>query len=813
MDSQSRIPFPALSLSAAAMLTLSAGVATAQWVEFVDETDTRVTAAAGLVIDDTQEKDYAVGDVDNDGDEDLVIARKQPFTSTGKDTNVLLLNEGGVLVDRTSEFASASDVAGDQGFLTPTNDRDIQLADLNGDGWLDIVTAPTLTDNQAKHLSHPRVYINLGEDGNGDWLGFEFQDARIPEMHPTAGPRFCSVATGDVDGDGDLDLYFGDYDSGGFQISDYNNKLLINDGNGFFADETNARLTSEMRLSAFGAASEIHDMNNDGVMDVVKQTSLNAPQHVAVTYNNPANEGVFNQYDIVDQNAPYFVTVGDLNNDNRLDMVIVDDGSDKYYLNQGNDSQGRADFVSRLFSFDQGGDPGFGGNAVIRDLNNDGFQDVIVTDVDVDIPGCSRRTNIFRNLGNVPNVTLNEQRDPDGSIASIPASRLLGVHDIALIDINGDDWVDMVVGRCSGTEIYINQPPTGVSFAYPSGLPAILTPGEGETFTVDIAPIGGATIQAGSEKIFFSLGGVSYQSTVLTPLGGTLYEATLPGIECADKLEFYLQARVNGALVNDPPAAPISSYSAIAQLDTVSEREEFDAPVLDWIVTSENVVNGEWERADPNGTISGGVFAAPNDDAGASSDFCFVTENGQPGDGAGAADLDGGPTILTSPTLDFSGTDGTISYSRWFFCNDQGVDGEDVLETQISNDNGATWVTVDSTAGTNQGPGTDTFWETVTFVVSDFVGPNDQIRVRFIATDTPNNSVTEAGIDNFTVNKIVCASDCPGDATGDGTVDINDINEVLSNFGDITDNGDVTGDGVVDINDLNEVLSNWGESC
>ena len=132
------------------------------------------------------------------------------------------------------------------------------------------------------------------------------------------------------------DLYFGDYDSGGSQIFDYNNKLLINDGNGFFTDETNARLTSEMRESAFGAASEIFDMNNDGVLDIVKQTSLNAPQHIAVTWNSPSNEGVFSGYQIVDQLAPYFVAVGDLNGDGMLDMVVADDGVDTYYLNQGN---------------------------------------------------------------------------------------------------------------------------------------------------------------------------------------------------------------------------------------------------------------------------------------------------------------------------------------------------------------------------------------------------------------------------------------------------------------------------------------------
>ena len=54
-----------------------------------------------------------------------------------------------MLVDRTAAYATASDIAGDQGFMTPTNDRDVELVDVDGDGWLDVVTATTLTDNDA----------------------------------------------------------------------------------------------------------------------------------------------------------------------------------------------------------------------------------------------------------------------------------------------------------------------------------------------------------------------------------------------------------------------------------------------------------------------------------------------------------------------------------------------------------------------------------------------------------------------------------------------------------------------------------------
>jgi hypothetical protein len=56
---------------------------------------------------------------------------------------------------------------------------------------------------------------------------------------------------------------------------------------------------------------------------------------------------------------------------------------------------------------------------------------------------------------------------------------------------------------------------------------------------------------------------------------------------------------------------------------------------------------------------------------------------------------------------------------------------------------------------------------------------------------------------------------CPGDVTGDGTVNFSDLNTVLSNFGLTGDPipGDTNGDCAVTFADLNTVLSAFGESC
>ncbi len=491
------------------VLTIAVAVALApavpaQWVEFVDETATRMSSSADLGVSDSQEKDYAWADVDKDGDVDMVVVRKEPFTGPGKGINVLFINEGGVLTDRTSDFVTAGSVSGDNGFLTPTNDRDVILVDLDLDGWVDMVTAVTISDGDPKHIGHPRIYMNLGCSPGGtsatscttnNWQGFYYDEPRIPTMLSWSGnsghnPRFCSVSAGDLTGDDYPDLYFGDYDSvgeGGSEPppgSDFNDKLLINAGvsnPGFFTDVTAdpARfagmvpgIEQSFEVAAFGAANAIRDMNNDLINDIVKQTALNPPQYVGIAYNNSTSTlGFFDTYDVVNQASPYFVSVGDLNNDNLLDLVITDQGADRYMLQEPNGGF-VPDFLSYVFSFTGGAsDDGFGGNSLIHDLDKDGWQDVLITDVDVDISGCSRRLHIYQNLGGTPGstVTLREQTSGTGCqnfmgnpasciVASIPSNLLEGVHDMALFDINGDTWTDMVLGRCDGTEVYMNVP-------------------------------------------------------------------------------------------------------------------------------------------------------------------------------------------------------------------------------------------------------------------------------------------------------------------------------------------------------------------
>src|SRR5690606_4639520 len=71
---------------------------------------------------------------------------------------------------------------------------------------------------------------------------------------------------------------------------------------------------------------------------------------------------------------------------------------------------------------------------------------------------------------------------------------------------------------------------------------------------------------------------------------------------------------------------------------------------------------------------------------------------------------------------------------------------------------------------------------------------NDAGEVVFAAS--VNDGVNEIGT-AITVATVAKAPDCPADVNESGSVDLDDLNIVLTNFGQSTSNGDTDGNGVV----------------
>jgi len=182
--------------------------------------------------------------------------------------------------------------------------------------------------------------------------------------------------------------------------------------------------------------------------------------------------------------------------------------------------------------------------------------------------------------------------------------------------------------------------------------------------------------------------------------------------------------------------------------------------------------------------------------------LAFVTGNGPPGGAAASFDVDGGPTYLVSPIVDLGGSESVVRYARWAFTAD-GV--PDALTIEVSDDGGGSWVLVETVSDTGGS------WETAEFLVGDYVTLSSQLRVRFGVCDCPNDSVTEAGIDDFEVIALCSGNPCPWDLGGDGTVGINDFLALLGAWGPNPGHpADFDGDDVVGILDFLALLGSWG---
>jgi hypothetical protein len=290
--------------------------------------------------------------------------------------------------------------------------------------------------------------------------------------------------------------------------------------------------------------------------------------------------------------------------------------------------------------------------------------------------------------------------------------------------------------------LHIMEPALFLKF--PDNLPSgHMPPGPETVITIEIES-GSQSYEPGSGFLFYRFDSADpYTQVEYTPLGGDLYEAAIPGARPGDSPEFYFVAEGNGgSVITSPPDAPNSVYTFDICLSENLFNDDFEGDE-GWTVENINITAGAWERCVPNLT-SGEQVAPEEDNPAGSGTYCFVTENGPPGGSYSDYDIDGGPTRLISPIIDLSSGDAQISAYNWYYSRD----ANDPYEIDVSNDNGTTWTNVYSTYSSLSG------WFRLAFNVSDYVTPTALIRVRYCAQDQPNNDIVEAGVDDFSVERL-----------------------------------------------------------
>ena len=344
-----------------------------------------------------------------------------------------------------------------------------------------------------------------------------------------------------------------------------------------------------------------------------------------------------------------------------------------------------------------------------------------------------------------------------------------------------------------------------MGFAFPNGLPAIVDPSNGASFSVAITPLG-SNPSPSNARITYRVDGGSWMTMGIDANGGNLYTASLPAVECESVIQYYLTADSGTTPVSSPNNAPGDSFSALGATDIILAFEQsFESNAIGWVVTNDaSTTSGQWERGNPTGNSTRGEPGSAAD-----GNFCLLTENGN-----GNFDIDGGCTTITSPLINTSAAGTTVSYSRWFDNTGagSGADPNNDLMTVEVTDGLSGWTTLEVIGPVAQSSGG---WYDVSFLVSDFVENTSSFQIRFTACDLNAGSVVEAAIDNLLIEAIECNDEpeLPGDFNGDCVVDGADFGDLLSQWGNANSPADLNGNGTVDGADVGLFLALFGDTC
>jgi hypothetical protein len=187
------------------------------------------------------------GDYDNDGDLDLYVP-VGAYASDQAEQNILLRNDGG----------GFRDVALEAGLTDSLPTDNALWLDYDRDGHLDIYTGNTACE-PADTTVRNRLYRNNGDGTFRDATaaaGLDFLLKSPTPSLPCGGGSNGGMAAGDFNGDGWPDLYMGVFDG--------RNRLFLSDGKGGLRDATTSEIGDPG--NAFGVA--VGDIDNDGDLDL-----------------------------------------------------------------------------------------------------------------------------------------------------------------------------------------------------------------------------------------------------------------------------------------------------------------------------------------------------------------------------------------------------------------------------------------------------------------------------------------------------------------------------------------------------------------